>query len=30
MNLIDVTRQFQTDDDCPVYLESMRCPDGIR
>lgn len=30
MNLIDVTRQFQSDDDCLAYLESMRWPDGIR
>jgi transposase-like protein len=30
MNLIDVTRQFKTDDDCLLYLESMRWPDGIR
>jgi transposase-like protein len=30
MNLIDVTRQFQSDDDCLAYMESMRWPDGIR
>lgn len=30
MNLIDVTSQFKTDDDCLAYLESMRWPDGIR
>jgi hypothetical protein len=30
MNLIDVTRQFQTDDDCLAYLETMRWPDGIK
>ena len=30
MNLIDVTRSFQTDDECLAYLESMRWPDGIR
>ena len=30
MNLIDVTAQFKTDDDCLAYLESMRWPDGIR
>jgi len=30
MNLIDVTRSFQTDDDCLAYLETMRWPDGIR
>jgi transposase-like protein len=30
MNLIDVTTQFKTDDDCLAYLEAMRWPDGIR
>lgn len=30
MNLIDVTMQFKTDDDCLAYLESMRWPAGIR
>ena len=30
MNLIDVTRTFQTDDDCLAYMETMRWPDGIR
>ena len=30
MNLIDVTEQFKSDDDCLAYLESMRWPDGIR
>lgn len=30
MNLIDVTKAFQNDDDCLAYLESMRWPDGIR
>ena len=30
MNLIDVTRTFQSDDDCLAYLETMRWPDGIR
>jgi transposase-like protein len=30
MNLIDVTAQFKSDDDCLAYLESMRWPDGIR
>ncbi len=30
MNLIDVTREFQNDDDCLAYLETMRWPDGIR
>lgn len=29
MNLIDVTRTFQNDDDCLAYLETMRWPDGI-
>jgi hypothetical protein len=28
MNLIDVTRQFKTDDDCLDYLEAYRWPDG--
>jgi transposase-like protein len=28
MKLIDVTRQFQTDDDCLDYIEKMRWPDG--
>lgn len=30
MNLIDVTKSFQTDDECLAYLEAMRWPDGIR
>jgi transposase-like protein len=30
MNLIDVTQQFKSDDDCLAYLETMRWPDGIR
>ena len=30
MNLIDVTQQFKTDDDCLAYLETMRWPDGVR
>ena len=30
MNLIDVTRTFQNDDDCLAYLETMRWSDGIR
>lgn len=30
MNLIDVSRSFQTEDECLIYLESMRWPDGIR
>jgi len=29
VNLIDVTRTFQNDDDCLAYLETMRWPDGI-
>jgi len=29
MNLIDVTQQFKSDDDCLACLESMRWPDGI-
>ena len=28
MKLIDVTRQFQSDDDCLDYIEKMRWPDG--
>lgn len=28
MKLIDVTRQFQTDDDCLDYIEKMRWPNG--
>ena len=28
MNLIDVTRQFKTDDDCLDYLEKVRWPKG--
>ena len=28
MKLIDVTRQFKTDDDCLDYIESMRWPNG--
>jgi transposase-like protein len=28
MKLIDVTRQFQTDEDCLTYIEKMRWPDG--
>jgi hypothetical protein len=30
MNLIDVTQQFGTDEQCLVYLEAMRWPDGVR
>jgi len=30
MNLIDVTSQFATDEQCPAYLEGMRWPDGVR
>jgi transposase-like protein len=30
MNLIDVTSQFATDEQCLAYLEQMRWPDGIR
>src|SRR5271155_4676408 len=30
MNLIDVTREFQNDDACLAYMESMRWPDGIK
>ncbi|MGH9733694.1 MAG: IS1595 family transposase [Candidatus Acidiferrales bacterium] len=29
MKLIDVTRQFKTDDDCLDYLEKMRWPNGV-
>ena len=29
MNLIDVTRQFPTDEECLKYIEQMRWPDGI-
>src|SRR5579872_3821107 len=29
MKLIDVTRQFNTDDKCLDYLESMRWPNGL-
>jgi transposase-like protein len=28
MKLIDVTRQFKTDEDCLGYIEKMRWPDG--
>lgn len=30
MNLIDVTQQFGTDEQCLAYLEAMRWPDGVR
>ena len=30
MNLIDVTKQFATDEQCLNYLEQMRWPNGIR
>ncbi len=30
MNLIDVTTQFATDEQCLAYLEAMRWPDGVR
>src|SRR5437763_512980 len=30
MNLIDVHKQFATDDDCLTYLEQTRWPDGVR
>src|SRR5579859_1496265 len=30
MNLIDVTKQFATDEQCLAYLEAMRWPDGVR
>jgi hypothetical protein len=29
MNLIDVTKQFPTDEECLGYIEKMRWPDGI-
>jgi transposase-like protein len=29
MNLIDVTKQFPTDEECLVYIEKMRWPDGV-
>jgi len=29
MNLIDVTKQFPTDDECLSYIEQMRWPDGV-
>jgi hypothetical protein len=30
MNLIDVTKNFATDEQCLAYLESQRWPDGVR
>ncbi len=30
MNLIDVTKQFSTDEQCLNYLEKMRWPNGVR
>jgi transposase-like protein len=30
MNLIDVNEQFKTDEQCLVYLEKMRWPEGVR
>lgn len=30
MNLIDVTKQFATEEQCLAYLEAMRWPDGVR
>ena len=30
MNLIDITQQFQNDNDCLDYLELIRWPDGPR
>src|SRR5580693_7964393 len=30
MNLIDVTQQFATDEQCLAYLEAIRWPDGVR
>jgi hypothetical protein len=30
MNLIDVTKQFGTEEQCLAYLEAMRWPDGVR
>ncbi|MGC1156719.1 MAG: IS1595 family transposase [Acidobacteriaceae bacterium] len=29
MNLIDVTKTFQSDEDCLRYIENMRWPDGV-
>ena len=30
MNLIDVTKAFQSDEQCLAYLEGMRWPEGVR
>jgi len=30
MKLIDVTKAFQSDEQCLAYLETMRWPDGVR
>ena len=30
MKLIDVTKAFQSDEQCLAYLEDMRWPDGVR
>jgi transposase-like protein len=30
MNLVEVIREFKTDDDCRNYLEKLRWPDGVR
>ena len=30
MKLIDVSKAFQTDEQCLAYLEKMRWPDGVR
>jgi hypothetical protein len=29
MNLIDVTKQFPTDEECLKYIEQMCWPDGV-
>ena len=29
MNLIDVARQFPTDEECLKYIEQMRWPEGV-
>lgn len=30
MNIMDVNREFQTEEDCLEHLEKMRWPDGVR
>jgi ISXO2-like transposase domain/Transposase zinc-ribbon domain len=30
MNLVTVTKEFRTDDDCRAYLEKVRWPKGVR